>query len=115
MRVGSNGINVFAGEERHGRPRDLFWPWFGANVSIFGLSYGAFALGFGISFWQGVVVGAVGIVFSNRSTTAAGLRPARAPPAGSAEPAGGGPPRPRGPRAGRLCVLLRRPAGRPRR
>jgi NCS1 family nucleobase:cation symporter-1 len=62
--VEANGINVIAEEERRGRPRDLFWPWFGANVSIFGLSYGAFALGFGISFWQAVVVGAVGIVFS---------------------------------------------------
>jgi NCS1 family nucleobase:cation symporter-1 len=59
-----NGINVIAEAERRGRPRDLFWPWFGANVSIFGLSYGAFALGFGISFWQGVGVGLVGIAFS---------------------------------------------------
>jgi NCS1 family nucleobase:cation symporter-1 len=64
LRVEANGINVVAEDERHGRPRDLFWPWFGANVSIFGLSYGAFALGFGISFWQAVVVGLVGITFS---------------------------------------------------
>jgi nucleobase:cation symporter-1, NCS1 family len=64
LRVEANGINVIAEEERRGRPRELFWPWFGANVSIFGLSYGAFALGFGISFWQGVIVGVVGIVFS---------------------------------------------------
>jgi NCS1 family nucleobase:cation symporter-1 len=64
LRVEANGINVIAEQERRGRPRELFWPWFGANVSIFGLSYGAFALGFGISFWQGIVVGAVGIVFS---------------------------------------------------
>src|SRR5689334_3485066 len=64
LRVEANGINVVAETERHGRPRDLFWPWFGANVSIFGLSYGAFALGFGISFWQAVVVGVIGIVFS---------------------------------------------------
>src|SRR4051812_27615588 len=64
LRVEANGINVVAEPERHGRPRDLFWPWFGANVSIFGLSYGAFALGFGISFWQGIAVGVVGIVFS---------------------------------------------------
>jgi purine-cytosine permease-like protein len=64
LRVETNGINVIAEEERRGRSRDLFWPWFGANVSIFGLSYGAFALGFGISFWQAVVVGVIGIVFS---------------------------------------------------
>src|SRR4051794_11746346 len=64
LQVEANGINVIAEAERGGQPRDLFWPWFGANVSIFGLSYGAFALGFGISFWQGVVVGVVGIAFS---------------------------------------------------
>ena len=31
---------------------------------MLGLSYGAFVLGFGISFWQAVIVGAVGIVLS---------------------------------------------------
>ncbi len=62
--VESNGLNVIADEDRKGRPRQLFWPWFGANVSVLGLSYGAFVLGFGISFWQAVVAGAIGIVFS---------------------------------------------------
>ncbi|MEV6285481.1 cytosine permease [Kribbella sp. NPDC051770] len=64
LAVESNGLNVIDDAERKGRPRDLFWPWFGANVSVLGLSYGAFALGFGISFWQAVVAGVVGIVFS---------------------------------------------------
>ncbi len=50
--------------ERKGKPRDLFWPWFAANVSVLGLSYGAFVLGFGISFWQAVVVGLAGIIIS---------------------------------------------------
>src|SRR5690348_1906526 len=59
-----NGINVIAESERKGYPRDLFWPWFAANVSVLGLSYGAFVLGFGISFWQAVVVGVIGIVLS---------------------------------------------------
>ncbi len=62
--VESNGLNVIADADRKGRPSQLFWPWFGANVSVLGLSYGAFVLGFGISFWQAVVAGAVGIVFS---------------------------------------------------
>nr|WP_202894079.1 cytosine permease [Kribbella italica] len=57
-------MNVIDDSERKGRPSQLFWPWFGANVSVLGLSYGAFALGFGISFWQAVVAGVVGIVFS---------------------------------------------------
>lgn len=59
-----NGINVISEAERGGRPRQLFWPWFAANVSVLGLSYGAFVLGFGISFWQAAVAGAIGIVVS---------------------------------------------------
>src|SRR4051794_30155628 len=59
-----NGINVIAENERKGTPRQLFWPWFGANVSVFGLAYGSFLLGFGISFWQALIAGVVGIVVS---------------------------------------------------
>jgi nucleobase:cation symporter-1, NCS1 family len=62
--VETNGINVIAEAERKGTPRQLFWPWFGANVSVLGLAYGAFVFGFGISFWQAVVAGVVGIVVS---------------------------------------------------
>ena len=62
--VETNGINVIAESERKGTPRQLFWPWFGANVSVFGLAYGSFLLGFGISFWQAVIVSVVGIVLS---------------------------------------------------
>ncbi|SDQ34441.1 cytosine permease [Quadrisphaera sp. DSM 44207] len=59
-----NGINVIAEAERRGRPRDLFWPWFAANVSVFGVSYGSFLLGFGISFAQAVLAAVVGAVAS---------------------------------------------------
>ena len=64
LSVESNGLNVIDDADRKGTPRQLFWPWFGANVSVLGLSYGAFALGFNISFWQAVIAGLVGIVFS---------------------------------------------------
>src|SRR5262250_3272203 len=64
MQIEMNGINVISDSERKGHPRDLFWPWFAANVSVLGLSYGAFVLGFGISVWQAVVVGVAGIIFS---------------------------------------------------
>src|SRR5881227_968574 len=64
MQIEMNGINIISDSERKGHPRDLFWPWFAANVSVLGLSYGAFVLGFGISFWQAVVVSIVGIVVS---------------------------------------------------
>src|SRR5437763_15357163 len=64
LQVEANGINVIGDDERKGTPRGLFWPWFAANVSVLGLSYGSFTLGFGISFWQAVIAGVVGIVFS---------------------------------------------------
>jgi nucleobase:cation symporter-1, NCS1 family len=64
LQVEMNGINVIAENERKGHPRDLFWPWFAANISVLGLSYGAFEFGFGISFWQALVVGVAGIVLS---------------------------------------------------
>jgi purine-cytosine permease-like protein len=64
LQVETNGINVITDAERKGRPRDLFWPWFAANVSVLGLSYGSFVLGFGISFWQAVIVGVIGIIAS---------------------------------------------------
>src|ERR1700712_6139108 len=63
-RVEVNGINVIADEERKGRPADLFWPWFAANISVLGVAYGAFVLGFGVSFWQGLIAAVVGIVVS---------------------------------------------------
>jgi NCS1 family nucleobase:cation symporter-1 len=62
--VETNGINVIPDSERKGTPRQLFWPWFGANVSVLGLAYGSFLFGFGISFWQATVAGVVGIVVS---------------------------------------------------
>src|ERR1700743_1113474 len=60
----TNGINVISEAERKGSPRSLFWPWFAANISVLGLSYGAYVLGFGISFWQACVAGVIRIVVS---------------------------------------------------
>jgi len=62
--VETTGIEIIEESQRTARPRDLFWPWFAANVSVFGISYGSFVLGFGISFRQALVVAVVGIVVS---------------------------------------------------
>jgi purine-cytosine permease-like protein len=62
--VETTGIEIIEESQRTARPRDLFWPWFAANVSVFGISYGSFVLGFGISFRQAAVVTVVGIVVS---------------------------------------------------
>ena len=62
--VETTGIEIIDEAARTARPADLFWPWFAANVSVFGISYAGFVYGFGISFWQAVAVAVVGIVFS---------------------------------------------------
>jgi purine-cytosine permease-like protein len=64
LAVELNALNTIDEAERKGRPRSLFWPWFGANVSVLGLGYGSYLLGFAVSFWQAVAVGVVGIVVS---------------------------------------------------
>jgi NCS1 family nucleobase:cation symporter-1 len=62
--IETTGIEIIAESERTAKPHQLFWPWFAANVSVFGMSYGAYVLGFGISFWQAVIVSLIGIVAS---------------------------------------------------
>lgn len=64
LTVERNGINVISEAERKGKPSNLFWPWCAANISVFGVSYGSYVLGFGINGWQAVVAGVVGVVFS---------------------------------------------------
>lgn len=59
-----NGPNLIQESERKGSARSLFWPWCGANVSLLALSYGAFFLGFGISFRQATMAAIFGTVLS---------------------------------------------------
>ena len=60
----TRGIEVVDEADRRGSPRDLFWPWCASNISVLGISYGAFVLGFAVSFWQGVLAVTLGTVFS---------------------------------------------------
>ncbi|MDR1808625.1 MAG: cytosine permease [Propionibacteriaceae bacterium] len=64
LQVEMAGTDVIADADRKGQPRDLFWPWFAANISVLGISYGAWVLDFGISFAQASIAGLVGIIFS---------------------------------------------------
>jgi purine-cytosine permease-like protein len=64
LTIETNGVNVIAEAERKGEPSDLFWPWCAANISVFGVSWGAFVLGFGLSLWQALFAGVVGVVAS---------------------------------------------------
>jgi NCS1 family nucleobase:cation symporter-1 len=63
--IEQNGVNQIAENERKGRARDLFWPWFAGNVSVFSMSNGAFVLGFGLSFVQAAIAAILGVVISN--------------------------------------------------
>ena len=64
VRIETTGIEIIAEEERTARPRDLFLPWFASNISVFGMSYGAFVLGFGVSFWQATIAALFGVIVS---------------------------------------------------
>ena len=64
LTVEEQGIDTISEEERKGTPASLFWPWFAANISVFAMSYGAWALGFGISFWQATIMTTIGVVVS---------------------------------------------------
>jgi nucleobase:cation symporter-1, NCS1 family len=62
--IEANGINTIREEERKGHPHDLFLPWFASNVGVFGISYGAYILFFGLSLWQALLAGVLGVVAS---------------------------------------------------
>ncbi len=58
------GIEIIPERERTAKPHELFLPWFAANISVFGMSYGTWVLGMGISFAQATIVSVLGIVIS---------------------------------------------------
>ncbi|MEU4513963.1 cytosine permease [Nonomuraea wenchangensis] len=64
MAVEQNGINAVPEAERHGRPGDLFWPWAGSNLSLFGVAFGVYIVGLGLGVIPAIITGAVGYVLS---------------------------------------------------
>ncbi|MCK2214878.1 cytosine permease [Actinomadura sp. ATCC 31491] len=64
MAVEQNGINAVPEAERHGRPRDLFWPWAGSNLSLFGVAFGVYIVGLGLGVVPAIVTGAAGYALS---------------------------------------------------
>jgi nucleobase:cation symporter-1, NCS1 family len=63
--VEMNGINPIEQEERHGRPFELFWIWFAANIGILGVVYGAqYLAGNGLNLWQSLFIGLLATVVS---------------------------------------------------
>ncbi|MBF8192986.1 cytosine permease [Nonomuraea sp. K274] len=64
MAVEQNGINAVPESERHGRAVDLFWPWAGSNLSLFGVAFGVYIVGLGLGVVPAIITGAVGYVLS---------------------------------------------------
>ncbi|TMR90261.1 cytosine permease, partial [Nonomuraea basaltis] len=64
MTVEQNGINAVPEAERRGRPGDLFWPWAGSNLSLFGVAFGVYIVGLGLGVVPAVITGAIGYVLS---------------------------------------------------
>lgn len=54
------GIEPIADGERHGRPFELFWVWFAANIGILGIVYGAILTAAGLNLWQSALVAVAG-------------------------------------------------------
>src|SRR5947209_3911378 len=61
--VEQHGIDHIPDADRRGRPFDLFWIWFGANVIFTYVIDGALIVGFGLGFWAALAVALVGNVF----------------------------------------------------
>jgi purine-cytosine permease-like protein len=59
-----HGIEPIDDRERHGRPFELFWVWFAANLGILGIVYGAILATSGLNLWQSVLVAVVAPVLS---------------------------------------------------
>ncbi|MEU7835833.1 MULTISPECIES: cytosine permease [unclassified Nonomuraea] len=64
MTVEQNGINAVPAAERRGAPRDLLWPWAGANLSLFGVAFGVYIVGLGLGVVPAIITGAIGYALS---------------------------------------------------
>ncbi|MEV0349508.1 cytosine permease [Nonomuraea sp. NPDC050680] len=64
MTVEQNGINAVPAAERRGTPRDLFWPWAGANLSLFGVAFGVYIVGLGLGVFPAIITGVIGYALS---------------------------------------------------
>ena len=59
--IETRGIEPVPPAERTGGPRQLFWVWFAANISILGLPLGATLVALrGMNIWQALLVAALG-------------------------------------------------------
>ncbi|MFE2915055.1 purine-cytosine permease family protein [Kitasatospora indigofera] len=62
-RIEVRGIDRVPDAERHGRPRDLFWVWFAANITYLYFLLGGFVLLTGLNLWQSIAVVVAGNLY----------------------------------------------------
>lgn len=62
--IESHGIEPIDEREQHGRPSELFWIWFAANLGILGIVYGGILTASGLNLWQSLLVALVAPVLS---------------------------------------------------
>src|ERR1022692_1083697 len=79
FRIEQRGIDLVGPQERHGKPRDLFWMWLGSNLNIFYPVNGALVIYFGLSFAQAVLA----IIIGNLIFFAVGLTSLQGPRTGT--------------------------------
>jgi NCS1 nucleoside transporter family len=60
FQVEQHGIDYIPDTERRGKPRDLAWIWFGANIIFTYVIVGALVVGLGLTFWPAVIVAIIG-------------------------------------------------------
>ncbi|MFG2833673.1 purine-cytosine permease family protein [Streptomyces zaomyceticus] len=56
FQIEEHGIDPIPDAERHGSAKDVFWLWFGSNLTFTYVINGALAVAFGLSFWQATAV-----------------------------------------------------------
>jgi NCS1 family nucleobase:cation symporter-1 len=61
--IETNGINIIPDGDRHGKARDLFWVWLGANLVFTYIIDGAIVVSFGLSFWPALLAIVIGNLF----------------------------------------------------
>jgi len=77
--IETNGTNVIPDSDRHGKPRELFWIWAGANIGILGVTYGAFLVVFySLNLVQGIIAAFLGAVLGFLLVGCVGLAGKRA-------------------------------------
>lgn len=68
--IETHGIDPIPDSDRHGKPLELFWIWFAANIAVLGIVYGAYlvnpadAFGYGLNLPQALTVAVLGTVLS---------------------------------------------------